>query len=535
MMTPAQSISANTEHIAVQSRDTAIVAKGFNLPHEGSYKTKESRITIQLDDHVSIHAIVREPIGAAGKRPACLFLHGAGTGNSSEVYGDVASAMASAGIVTLVPDKRLDNYSALNRDYPQMAKDYGKSFDVLKHWPGVDSSKAGLYAESEGTWISSIITANRQDVAFSILTSAPVVSGRQQMSMAASTYFADSGASQSLINDVPKLTSMDFSVIGLNYANFDSTPYLNKLKQPVLVNYGTEDLSMPIEQGARTILDRTADAGNENVTVRYYPANHQMRTGSHLSEPGLPLESTYTRNLEDWINAVTLGATASDWVTPQIAGAQPVQRYSVPSSLSPGLISSLGSLLLLLACALGLCVLSGLCALAVALTSWLRPTSKSAGKNDLTLVHRGFAKGIIAPLGWLIGLSAFSLLATLWYVASSAIQALSLQRESHFFAGMWVLLRVSAIAVVLLWGWLSSTLILRIHAPHSAKRGQAESTSPETFSEAPSGSAAANNHHAGSDGIWVARGFGHISLLVLAMLSAVLVMVSLAFWGLYSW
>ena len=36
-------------------------------------------------------------------------------GDGRSDYGDIANAMASAGITTLVPDKRLDNYSALHR------------------------------------------------------------------------------------------------------------------------------------------------------------------------------------------------------------------------------------------------------------------------------------------------------------------------------------------------------------------------------------------------------------------------------------
>ena len=57
------------------------------------------------------------------------------------------------------------------------------------------------------------------------------------------------------------------------------------------------------------------------MLVRYYAANHQMRTGSSLSLPGLPLDKDYTHNLEDWINAIAAGATEDDWLTPDIAGA----------------------------------------------------------------------------------------------------------------------------------------------------------------------------------------------------------------------
>lgn len=96
--------------------------------------------------------------------------------------------MASAGIVTLVPAKRNDNYTVLHRDYPRFAREYGRSLDVLRGRIGVDPAKTGIYAESEGTWIATILTSKRQDIAFAVLTSAPVFNGREQMAMAVSAY-----------------------------------------------------------------------------------------------------------------------------------------------------------------------------------------------------------------------------------------------------------------------------------------------------------------------------------------------------------
>ena len=95
---------------------------------------------------------------------------------------------------------------------------------------------------------------------------------------------------------------------------------------PLLVNYGTIDPAMPIEQGALQLIGDAHAAGNSNVLVRYYAANHQMRTGSSLSLPGLPLDKDYTHNLEDWINAIAAGATEDDWLTPDIAGHAPIRN-----------------------------------------------------------------------------------------------------------------------------------------------------------------------------------------------------------------
>ncbi|MFT9232945.1 MAG: alpha/beta hydrolase, partial [Bifidobacterium sp.] len=127
LMAPRWQIQANTKHVTVESNDTAISSSLPIRAHEGCYRVKETSITVRLTSKVTIHAIVREPIGAPDNHPACLLMQGAGTGMASEVYGDLASSMASAGITTLVPDKRLDDYTIFHRNYVSMAHDYGTS------------------------------------------------------------------------------------------------------------------------------------------------------------------------------------------------------------------------------------------------------------------------------------------------------------------------------------------------------------------------------------------------------------------------
>ena len=150
--------------------------------------------------------------------------------------------MASAGIVTLVPAKRNDNYTVLHRDYPRFAREYGRSLDVLRGRIGVDPAKTGIYAESEGTWIATILTSKRQDIAFAVLTSAPVFNGREQMAMAVSAYTHEAGAPKPVVKDMAKLMSLDYAPFDLAYADFDADRYLKSLTMPVLVNYGTLSL-----------------------------------------------------------------------------------------------------------------------------------------------------------------------------------------------------------------------------------------------------------------------------------------------------
>ena len=343
LMMPQWTPEPYTDHINVATGDTAIASAVATTDHEGAYRTRTRDITIRLDDGGSVRAVLREPIDAPGQRPACLFIHGSGTGSADD-FGDIANAMSSAGIITLVPAKRTTDYTPFHRDYQRFALDYGTALDLLKMIPGVDAAHTGLYAESEGTWISMLMTQRRPDVAFSILSSAPVYKGREQMAMAASAYMRQVGAPKPVVKDIAKLMSLDYAPFDLHYADFDADDARDSLTMPVLVNYGIHDTAMPIEQGARTIIDDAASHGNRNVTVRYYDANHQMRAGTGLFTPGLPLADGYTHALSDWVNAVAAGTDADGWATPRIAGAQPRQQYTVPQHTESGIIGSLGIL-----------------------------------------------------------------------------------------------------------------------------------------------------------------------------------------------
>ena len=282
-MMPQWSTRPYSDHIAVSSPDPAIAPAHADIPHEGGYRTRETKLSIEVDDGVTLPAILREPIDAPGSRPACLFIHGSGT-SGAEDFGDIANAMASAGIVTLVPAKRNDNYTVLHRDYQRFAREYSSSLDVLRSTAGVDPAKTGIYAESEGTWISTILASKRQDIAFAVLTSAPVFKGREQMAMAVSAYMHEAGAPAPVVKDTAKLMSLNYAPFDLAYADFDADHYLRSLTMPLLVNYGAYDTAMPIEQGARASLTRLAAqamrtllCGTLSATIRCGPARDCSR------------------------------------------------------------------------------------------------------------------------------------------------------------------------------------------------------------------------------------------------------------------
>lgn len=370
-MMPQWSTRPYSDHIAVSSPDPAIAPAHADIPHEGGYRTRETKLSIEVDDGVTLPAILREPIDAPGSRPACLFIHGSGT-SGAEDFGDIANAMASAGIVTLVPAKRNDNYTVLHRDYQRFAREYSSSLDVLRSTAGVDPAKTGIYAESEGTWISTILASKRQDIAFAVLTSAPVFKGREQMAMAVSAYMHEAGAPAPVVKDTAKLMSLNYAPFDLAYADFDADHYLRSLTMPLLVNYGAYDTAMPIEQGAQRIIDAARSAGNENVTVRYFVGNHQMRAGKGLFTLNLPLAQGYTQALENWVNGIAAGAQADGWATPQIAGVHPHQQFAAPQQTKSGIIGSLGVLAGIMIAGPVLMLIAVILGIAMDIVDWLR-------------------------------------------------------------------------------------------------------------------------------------------------------------------
>lgn len=450
-MKPDWSVQPLSSHITVSDPDTAIQAKNIRTASIGTYQVKETRITVPITDGQEAHAIVREPVGAPDNHAACIFLHGAGTGKAEEVYADISGALASSGMTTLVQDKRLDNYTALHRDYEKSAQDYMAGIDVLKHWDGVDATKVGLYAESEGTWIASLVAEQEPDLAFAALISAPVYSARKQMAMAATEYLHIIGAPNDVLQLIPRITSLKFGIFDLNYADFNAREFRNAYTMPLLITYGTLDPSMPIEQGALQLLEDAQSVGNSNAVVRYYPTNHQMRTGSSLSVPGLPLAEHYTRDLASWMNAVAAGASAEDWTTPMIAGSQPYQEYAVPSHTTPGLIKSVNTLLVLLAFS----VLFWIATVVLCIMSVIRHRRAitTTEKHGKTIVHR-FATGtkvlvisniVVTPL---ITAGFFA------YIAFVGMSALSLSDHGQMLSMLWTALRVAVIISVMLLAWM---------------------------------------------------------------------------------
>ncbi|MCB7135415.1 alpha/beta hydrolase family protein [Cellulosimicrobium marinum] len=487
------------EHLEPATSDTTIGGQPpGGAAGVGTYDVRETDVTVRLDG-TTVDGILREPVGAEGDRPGVVFVHGAGTGDADVAFVDVATDLASAGVVTLVPDKRLDTYTTRHRDYEAMARDYAHSVDLLRARPGVDPAGVGLYGESEGTWIVPVMAAADPRVAFSVLVSAPVVPPREQAAFAVDSYLRNTDVPHGVFRAIPRAVGMAIPGGGFEYADFDVDPFLQELTQPVLVVYGTADPSMPVEQGAVQVLDATADQPGAGTTVRYYQdANHGIKIDDVLV-PDFP------RDTAAWITSLPASADAA----PQVAGAVPDQQYLAGPVPTPRWLGNGDLFVGLVLGAVALLVLGPLVRLAVVLVDRLRRVS-----GRPTTRATGLAPGVRGPLTGLGAGAVATTVALVAYLVAVARLALDYEKDAWVVQGGWVAVRLVGLATLV----AAALLLNRAAEVRAHRRAFAADGDP-----APAGGHVPR----------VASGVSARAMVWCVVVGATVLLLVLAYWGVY--
>ena len=430
LMGPQWDPVALSDPLAAETPDTAI----GHAPELERFEVRQRVVTVELDG-ASVQAQLNEPVGLSGPARGVVFVHGAGTATHEDAFHEQARVLAEAGVVTLVPDKRMDTYTLRHRDYVQMAQDYARSVALLRALPTVDPERVGVYAESEGGWIAPVMAASDPTIEFVVLVSAPVVPPRQQAAFAADNYLRATGVPHGVFRAIPRAVGMAIPGGGFEYVDFDVTSYQRRMTQPVLMVYGTGDSSMPIVQGAMQVIRDAAIAGNSDVTVRYYEgATHGIRVDGRIAPD-------FLRDMSGWV--VGLPQTAG--AAPKVAGDQPTQTFLAmpvpePRWLHDGDVVALtiiASCIVVLLAGLVAPVARGAEALAV----------RRRGPAADGPVHR-FAPGV-ARWATALGLGVVvTVVAFVWYILAIARLALDYTSNGWVVTGVWIGVRAVGILVV---------------------------------------------------------------------------------------
>ncbi|MBL0887904.1 alpha/beta hydrolase family protein [Myceligenerans indicum] len=489
-----------TDHIQPASADTMVGgeepatgtgrAGDFGVsPEPGRFQVRETAVTIRLDDGASVGGLLREPVTDAGQGLAgIVFVHGAGTGKASDAFTEAATALASAGIVTLVPDKYLAHYTTRSRDYVEMAGDYQHSVDFLRRVPGVDPDRVGLYAESEGCWIAPVLMARDPRLAFEVWVSAPVVPPRQQAAFAMDNYLRNTDVPEGVFRAIPRAVGMRLPGGGFEYADFDVRPWLARQDAPIFMAYGAADPSMPMEQGVRQVLaDTAAGGGDAPVTVRFYDgANHGINVSD---EPlgdgvvphgdGLHLHPGFARDVAAWVHGLPASATAR----PRIAGAQPAQLYLAEPVPQPHWYAD-GDVVLGIVIAAAVLILAGGVTLGANRAVRGAVARARAARGGAARPAPGLAPGLAAPLGVTAGVTVATAVGLVAYLLAVARLALDYEQNALVVQGGWIGVRLLGVVAAV----AAAVLLLRCRAASwrvAALRVPGEPRTPDGGSAAP--------------------------------------------------
>jgi acetyl esterase/lipase len=325
------------QNFASLSPDTAVTfdnPTGVPMQKVGSYKVTERYTWIKAvrpstGEIQNIHTLVREPIGATGKHPAVVFMHGAGYGTCDNSFGDVAENLASVGFVTAVIDKPVWSTTDINRDYPASALAYNNVIEYLRSQNNVNPDQVGIYATSESTWISSYLVRDDPRIAFQILLSPMVYSPRHALGFFVAQDFAIAGANRGYQSVVRRLFSADGTLFGLY--NFDiDTQIKQAYAIPTFVAYGSKDVMTAQVEGVHRILALAHEANNWNVTVRSYAiSNHVLRLGDE-AQSGTPFADHYQDDVATWVQGQVYGLKQT---SKPVAGSTIHQSIAVPADL----------------------------------------------------------------------------------------------------------------------------------------------------------------------------------------------------------
>jgi pimeloyl-ACP methyl ester carboxylesterase len=266
--------------------------------------------------------------GTAGPYPAVIFMHGSGAeGRWASRF--LAIQFSQNGIASLIFDKRGVGKSSgdwRSAGFEDLAGDVCAGVHFLRSDHRIDSRWIGIHGHSQGGTVAPLI-ASRCKVSFVIGSSAPglpmdeveiysvansidIASLGPADSLQASAYVRElvavayHGKERAPLDSLagtlhdrpwffpPPPQESSYWSFSRRIAGYDPIAYWKNVNVPVLLLYGEADRRVPPEASAKRIIAALHEAGNNEVTVRFFPdADHTLRlpgSGKGFSWPRNP-------------------------------------------------------------------------------------------------------------------------------------------------------------------------------------------------------------------------------------------------------
>ncbi|MEV7185903.1 prolyl oligopeptidase family serine peptidase [Kitasatospora sp. NPDC093102] len=259
----------------------------------------------------ALHGLVlAAPAVPAGTRgPGLVMIPGAGPGPLTELRA-AAESYARHGVTTLIFDKRTDGYSMTHRDYGQLADDALAAVRLLRTRPEVAPDRVGLWGLSEGAWAASLAATRSTDVTYLVTVGAVGLTPARQQAWAYRGYLRHAGVSGSLLTALSDTSVRQLTAAGLfPEADYDPVPVWERVRQPVLAEWGTLDREAAPEESATIIRQALDRGGNTHYTLRTVPGVrhnlHLTRDDGYDRPDRLPADYADTESA--WIQRLATG------------------------------------------------------------------------------------------------------------------------------------------------------------------------------------------------------------------------------------
>ncbi|WP_345731021.1 alpha/beta hydrolase [Cryptosporangium minutisporangium] len=287
---------------------------------------------------------------------------------------------------------------------------------TLQGRPDVDRARVGLWALSEGAFVAPIAAGRSTDIAFVITVGAVGVTPAEQTAWQYGEYLEHTGVTGHLARTMQTTvlgTAIDAGLFA--EADFDPVPYWERVRQPVLAQWGEFDQDAVPAKSSRLIRAALDRGGNPQHSVRIVPSvNHNLHTTADSGFDRLAtLPSDYGDAEVAWIDDPSRPPTGVALAS-ESAGPDPRDHGTIWAPIAAAVI---------LLCALAFGVLRGgrsprafrwLAVLAPVTILW------TLGYQFFLLVTAGKVTGPVvagAPVAWLVA----QLLAVAATVAAVAV------------------------------------------------------------------------------------------------------------------
>lgn len=284
-------------------------------------------VTVSSVGGIKLAGTLTTPPGV-GPFPAAILIAGSGPGDRDEnlvghkFFLVLADALTRRGIAVLRMDKRGigqsggDANAATTMD---LAQDVEADLDFLERAPHINPRAIGLIGHSEGGLIAPMVASRRPAVAFVVLMAGPGERGDKLLVAQGTALLTAEGAPPAAQAQNAAMQRKLFGIVETTtdpaqlraklaatvpggqlpagqmamltspwmrtFLTLDPTPYLEKLRCPVLALIGSKDLQVPATVNLPLL--RQALAGDSRATVAEMPGlNHMFQT----AKTGLPSE-----------------------------------------------------------------------------------------------------------------------------------------------------------------------------------------------------------------------------------------------------